>query len=422
MAGVVLECAVAFTASSAKSRPDSRYRLYSSVDTKNRGPYFDNDYYDNSPPVAEPYANRGGWRRNVDDGYYYERDGFYSEGQPGNGAYYDNYYNSDWAPQEYSNDDRNYPNGYNHRNYPNGENAFASRNQDQTAVEGREQYDEPLPRDNPSTSELTRYDNNNNYNSNDYQDIESEAHEMSDQRRNYEMAKRYYSERPSYMMSRGLNRYTMMDDMLQDMTRSIFGTTLFNDLTFPLFRSGRSLLSNPFTIMDDMRRSMMMMERSWKGQHTNQALLERAERYLNDDVACSTALGSNIETGSVYSSSSSSMSPINGQSRRRKELQVGVRGSMREGTLRLYATDQGIQEMMLDFVDETGDYREIQVQFPVEDLFADEDRPPNGRRPATMSRNTPDDDVLDVEAIPDEEEGSINMEPRSRERWGSGVI
>lgn len=96
-------------------------------------------------------------------------------------------------------------------------------------------------------------------------------------------------------------------------------------------------------------------------QDSIQSLLQDAERYLNDDVACTDVLGGNIQVGQVVSQSSASSS-FNGQSQQsRIQLRAQVQGSNGNyGMLHLVANENGMEQLSLQLQDG----RELNVRIP----------------------------------------------------------
>lgn len=148
-----------------------------------------------------------------------------------------------------------------------------------------------------------------------------------------------------------------------------------------------------FDKMDDHFQSMMMRNGPPNPDAAmfQRRLLEQAERYLNTDVACTTALGEPIQMGPVISQSSRSAAyMMNGRQSRQQEsmLQVSVRGSRQGGVVQIVATDSGIQNMVLQVMEEAGyPPREINVQLSSND----------GRVGSNNSNGPPD--VMDAEIV-----------------------
>mmetsp|Transcript_27845 Transcript_27845/g.41092 ORF Transcript_27845/g.41092 Transcript_27845/m.41092 type:complete len:375 (-) Transcript_27845:158-1282(-) len=93
-----------------------------------------------------------------------------------------------------------------------------------------------------------------------------------------------------------------------------------------------------------------------------ESLVRDAERYMNDDIDSSRELGEGpIRVGPIFSQSSSSSS-MNGQTRQVIRLQAWAQGSERTGSIRLEATERGIEELVLQMEDENGNYRDIDVK------------------------------------------------------------
>ena len=178
--------------------------------------------------------------------------------------------------------------------------------------------------------------------------------------------------------------YLTVPNMLRTPTRRMRVSTFPPSLLMPPF------LTSPPSILGsmaaEMRLSMQRME------DFTQPLLQQAARYVNDNAACQEALGGPIELGRILSQSSATVS-INGQSRQQTTLQVVLQGSLRSGSLQLVATNNMIQQMMVQFAD--GRYYEMPLP--------QQQQQQRGNNSNAGYRHR-DLDVLDVEAVPDDEE------------------
>lgn len=90
-------------------------------------------------------------------------------------------------------------------------------------------------------------------------------------------------------------------------------------------------------------------------------LLRDAERSMNENIAYTKELGESIRIGPIFSQSSSSSS-MNGQTRQVTRLHAWAQGSERTGSIRLEATERGIEELVLQMEDERGHYRNVHVR------------------------------------------------------------
>jgi hypothetical protein len=177
---------------------------------------------------------------------------------------------------------------------------------------------------------------------------------------------------------------------------------------------------SPFSSFDrsieEQMRSMMeqsrnMMARSDADPMFQRRILEQAERYLNADIACTTALGQPIQMGPIISQSSSSRAYIvNGRRSRQEEtmMQVSVRGSQGRGVVRIVAMESGIQNMVLQVADKGNGFppREINVQ-----LSANTGGPPPS---AGNSNNEGGPEIVDAEIV---EHSNDSNRPVRNERW-----
>ena len=195
------------------------------------------------------------------------------------------------------------------------------------------------------------------------------------------------------------------DSFFDEFEQSFFGGNPFGNISpffggrsmlTPFFRSSGSLLGNMMGMMDQMQSEMVgMMEQVQSEMPTfmnNEPLLEQAEQYINQDIACTTALGDTIQMGQVFGQSTQ-MVTINGKTQNKKALKAIVRGSMAEGNLQLSATDEGIEQMVL-MVNDQGEYREINVMVPGA-VSSQHNR-------YSQPRST-GDGLLDAEVVPDSE-------------------
>jgi len=82
-------------------------------------------------------------------------------------------------------------------------------------------------------------------------------------------------------------------------------------------------------------------------QRTTEGLMDDARGYLMGDSAVSNLIGEPISLGAPFSQSSSTTS-INGQTQTRVELGMPVSGSRGSGTVRVLASQNGIEQMQLD--------------------------------------------------------------------------
>ncbi|KAL3917035.1 MAG: hypothetical protein SGARI_007814, partial [Bacillariaceae sp.] len=114
---------------------------------------------------------------------------------------------------------------------------------------------------------------------------------------------------------------------------------------------------NQMQSMMDRRRGMMAQANG--DPNFQKRIVEQAERYLNNDIACTTALGGPIQMGPIISQSSRSQAyMVNGRESRQQEnvMQVSVRGSQGGGVVRIVATDAGIQNAVLQLGEEGNGY------------------------------------------------------------------
>lgn len=99
----------------------------------------------------------------------------------------------------------------------------------------------------------------------------------------------------------------------------------------------------------------------WK-KHAKPSL-EAAEKSLNDDTACTLALGTNIRIGPIYSEYTTMVTADGLQ--QRGTLQAVVKGSIREGIVELSATtQQGLEHIKVAIVDMDGQYFLRDVPLP----------------------------------------------------------
>lgn len=99
----------------------------------------------------------------------------------------------------------------------------------------------------------------------------------------------------------------------------------------------------------------------WKKQAMSS--LETGEKRLNDDAACTLALGINIQIGPIYSGYST-VTSANGL-QQRGTLQAVVKGSIREGIVELSATtQQGLERIKVAVADMDGQYFLHDVPLP----------------------------------------------------------
>ena len=85
-------------------------------------------------------------------------------------------------------------------------------------------------------------------------------------------------------------------------------------------------------------------------QLCKQSLVDAAQTYLNNDPACTAAMGTNIELGPIYGQSMSS-SHVNGLEQSRTNLQVGVSGSIGNGMVHIQAVNSKIERMVLQMAE-----------------------------------------------------------------------
>jgi len=149
------------------------------------------------------------------------------------------------------------------------------------------------------------------------------------------------------------NLFHTAELMMEDLNRMATNPFMGNDV--------------PFSPGGMMQQRRMMMEE----ERILVPLLNDAERYLNDDVACRIELGDDIRIGPVYSQSSSTYSSQmhnNNQTRKVTRVQAWVHGEGRRtgsSSIRLEATERGIEQLILQLQDERdGTYRDVYVRLP----------------------------------------------------------
>ena len=149
-----------------------------------------------------------------------------------------------------------------------------------------------------------------------------------------------------------------------------------------------------------MERRRSMMDHASGDPNVQKRIVEQAERYLNNDIACTTALGGPIQMGPVISQSSRAQAYIiNGRESRQQEnmMQVSVRGGQTGGVVRIVASDAGIQNLVLQVGEEASGYppREINVQ-----MSANPGGPPPP--PSSSSSNSSGGpNIVDAEIVED---------------------
>ena len=144
----------------------------------------------------------------------------------------------------------------------------------------------------------------------------------------------------------------------------------------------RGNVLSPFGMMDSglMKPFLSNMDDMVKTQQDNvQELLNDAEWYLNQDTACMKAIGDFIKLGPVLSSRSSSTN-INGRKTQSTKLQVSVQGSKGIGNIKLSATENGIEQLVLQVKNNGGMGRnqDIEVKLPNQNKNTNDRR--NGNR------------------------------------------
>ncbi|KAG7353761.1 hypothetical protein IV203_003116 [Nitzschia inconspicua] len=198
---------------------------------------------------------------------------------------------------------------------------------------------------------------------------------------------------------------SMMMDLMVPPSRSISPFTMFDRSIDDKFRSMmRNSMPGGSSITMMMANDPMFQRR----------LLEQAERLLNADIAITTALGSPIQMGPVISqSSSSSAYIINGRQtqQQQNQLQVSVRGSRLGGVVRIVATQDGIQNMVLSVVEQGGYPREINVR-----ISDSKKTPSNNGSPSGPSSSPPD--IVDAEIVDKDSDGT---KPVPTDYWAATV-
>lgn len=197
--------------------------------------------------------------------------------------------------------------------------------------------------------------------------------------------RRYYDRQ----MMEGYGRFPMnefvfdMEPYELDRRRgNVFPNPFGGDYFRPMPRPYANLFHTAELMMDDLNR---MATNSFMGnfppiqegimdERLLVPLLNDAERYLNDDVACRDELGDAIRIGPVYSQSSSTYSMHN-QTRQVTRVQAWVQGvGDRTGSIRLEATERGIEQLVLQLQDERdGSYRDVYVRVPGSRMMMRED-------------------------------------------------
>ena len=216
----------------------------------------------------------------------------------------------------------------------------------------------------------------------------------------------YYDEGdfPATQLRRGQRSPSFWDSIFEPFEGAL---RAFDDMFSPFSRQRRSLL-NPFVFLDSpWFLSPPPFEAFFGNSMRDEAIepiLKTAEDLLNDDVLCVNELGPSIRLGQVYSQSSAASS-INGRTQQMISLEVEVQGLNRRGAVKILADDRAIQDMILMVgADDVGDYREIHVEIP----GSRADRRRRGPSPGMNDRMNPRrpnmDNVIDAEAIEDDEE------------------
>ena len=91
------------------------------------------------------------------------------------------------------------------------------------------------------------------------------------------------------------------------------------------------------------------------------SLLDEAEEYLNDDPACTQALGNDIRIDYIHSQTSSAAAAGRGPPLQTTKVEFNVQGSWGHGTVQLIATERGMEQVALLVPDQRGGYRQINV-------------------------------------------------------------
>ena len=209
-----------------------------------------------------------------------------------------------------------------------------------------------------------------------------------------------------------------MEDVFQDTTRRLFGSTFDKMMMFSPFVTipPSQLLDLPSVMTpnfwDDamtttMKKSMQVLDDTIRLQQQQQSfitdrVLDAAQWYLNQDEACTSVLGPPIRMGRMISmqsttaSSSSSSSFDNGpRTRENMALQVVVQGSRLSGIVNIQATEYGIQQMILQVQEADGrPWRDIPVR-----LLARPSDTATGR--ATNADAEEEAEIVDAEIIPE---------------------
>ena len=157
----------------------------------------------------------------------------------------------------------------------------------------------------------------------------------------------------------------------------------FSGMPFPLspFSSGGM---RRFTYGSDLQQQQLSQPVSIR------SLLDTAERYLSEDVACTTALGGDpIVLGIVYSQSSSFSSVNGGPPVSRTTVSVGVQGQQKSGIVQLVASNDRIEQLVLEV-----DRRQINVRLPRD-----------GQRGRYGSTNA--DEIIDAEVVEDSDNNQL---------------